>query len=96
MAGQELTIFGLKAVFTLAAVVLIAVYLVRPIWKALGHRPDFLDSMNQFDINADMDEDELEIPTEGEKPGRDIMIENARADPRKAASMVSQWLKDRK
>lgn len=96
MSGQEVTILGLKAMFVLAAVFLVGYYLVRPIVKSLRTRPDFLDSMMQFDISGDMEEEELQIPSESEKPGRATMIENARADPRQAAAMVSQWLKDKK
>ncbi len=96
MAGQETAILILKVIFSLAAVVLILVYLVRPVLKSLNTKPDFLDSMNRFEINADLEEEELQIPSEAEGPGREEIIETARADPRRAAGMVSQWLKERK
>jgi hypothetical protein len=43
-----------------------------------------------------MEEDELEIPSENAKPDRTTMIEQVRADPRKTAVMISQWLKQKK
>ncbi len=95
MSPQETMIFAVKAVFSLAAVFLIAVFLVRPMLKSLGTRPDYLDSMQQFDLPVEM-EDEIEIPTDGAPPTRDAMLEEARADPRKAARMVSQWIRERK
>jgi len=96
MSGQDFALFGLKLTFSFAAVILIVVYMVLPIIRALRTRPDILDSLNQFEISSGMDE-ELEIPTEQEgPPPRESIIEEARSDPRRAARMVSQWLKDRK
>ncbi len=96
MSGQETTILGLKVLFTLAAIFLIVFYLVRPIIKTLRARPDFLDSLNRFDINTELEEEELQIPSEAEGPGREAIIETARGDSRRTAAMVSQWLKDKR
>ena len=48
--------------------------------------------MAQLPIEED---EEIQIPVDGEKPDRGTMLEEARADPNKTAMMVSRWLKDK-
>jgi flagellar biosynthesis/type III secretory pathway M-ring protein FliF/YscJ len=96
MSGQDFALFGIKVAFSLAAIILIVVYLVRPVMRSLRSRPDFLESATRFDLRTEMEEDELEIPSENAKPDRTTMIEQVRADPRKTAVMISQWLKQKK
>lgn len=95
MAGHDFTIVGIKVAFALAAIILIAVYLVRPVLRALRARPDFLDSMTRYDLPTE-EESELEIPTGEAKADRGTMIEQAKADPRTTAALISQWLKQKK
>lgn len=96
MQGSDAAILGIKLAFSLVAVVLILLVIVRPIWRMLATKPEILDTLNQV-AQLPIEEDaELEIPTEGEKPDRLSMIQSARDDPARTAMLVSRWLKDRK
>ncbi len=95
MSSQEFAIFGIKFTFAAAAIILIVIYLVRPVIRSLRAKPDFLESMNRYELPVE-DEAEIEIPTEGTWPDRSTMLEQARADPRTAAALISQWLKQKK
>ena len=96
MQGTDAAILGIKLAFALVAVVLILVVIVRPVWRMLATKPDFIDSLTQMEQFPIEEDAELEIPTEGEKPDRLSMIQNAKDDPARTAMLVSQWLKDRK
>ena len=96
MSPQDFTIFALKVIFTLAAILLIVVYAVRPILRSLNTRPDFLDDLNKYEVSADLEEEELDISTEGATPDRQSLLEEARSDPHRATAMVRGWLKERK
>ena len=96
MQGTETAILGVKLAFSLAAVVLIIFFVLRPIWRMLRTKPELADTfaqISQMPIEEDM---ELEIPTGDEKPDRLGLIQEARSDPTRTARLVSQWLKDRK
>lgn len=93
--GQESAIVIVKVTFALIAVILIAVFLVRPLLRSLGTRPDFLDSLQTPELPIEEDQ-ELEIPSEDSKPDLQSMLEQARSDPGKTTRMVSNWLKERK
>lgn len=96
MQGSDAAILGIKLAFSLVAVVLILLVIVRPIWRMLATKPEILDTLNQV-AQLPIEEDaELEIPTEDEKPDRLSMIQSARDDPARTAMLVSRWLKDRK
>ncbi len=96
MQGTDTAILGIKLVFSLVAVVLILVVIVRPIWRMLRTKPEFLDSLNTLAQMPIEEDEELEIPTGDFKPDRAGMIDNARSDPDRTARMISQWLKEKK
>ncbi|MCZ6730776.1 MAG: hypothetical protein O7C61_13815 [SAR324 cluster bacterium] len=93
--GQETAIVLVKLTFALIAVILIAVFLIRPLLRSLGTRPDYLDSLQTPEMPIEEDQ-ELEIPSEDAKPDIHSMVEQARSDPDKTARLVSSWLKERK
>ena len=94
MQGMDTAIIGIKLAFALAAVVLILLVIVRPIWRMLGTKPDILDSLNQV-AQMPIEEEELEIPTGDAMPDRGTLIQDAKNDPSRTAMLVARWLKDR-
>lgn len=94
MSGTDTAILGIKLVFSLAAVILVIVVMVRPVVKMLRTKPDILDTFQMAQLSIEEDE-EIQIPVDGEKPDRMTMLDEARADPNKTAMMVSRWLKDK-
>ena len=96
MQGTDTAILGIKLAFSLAAVVLIVVLIVRPMWRMLGTKPDILDSLNQVAQMPLEEEEELQIPTDGAKPDRGTLIQEAKNDPNRTAMLISSWLKDSK
>ena len=96
MSGTDTAILGIKLAFSLAAVILILVVVVRPVVRMLRTKPDFLDAFQQMNQMPIEEDEEFQIPVDGAKPDRMTMLEEARADPNKTAMMVSRWLKDKK
>lgn len=96
MQGTDVAIIGIKLAFSLAALVLILVVVVRPIWRMLGTKPEILDSLSTLAQMPLEEEEELEIPTGDGKPDRLGMINSAKSDPARTAMLVSRWLKERK
>lgn len=96
MSGTDTAILGIKLAFSLAAVILILVVVVRPVVRMLRTKPDFLDAFQQMNQMPIEEDEEFQIPVDGGKPDRGAMLEEARADPNKTAMMVSRWLKDKK
>ena len=96
MEGTDAAIFGIKLAFSFAAVVLIVVVIVWPIWRILRTKPEILDTFSQVSQLPIEEDEELEIPTEGAKPDRLGMVQAARSDPNRTAMLVSQWLKEKK
>ena len=95
MSETDTTILGIKLAFSLAAVILVLVVVVRPIVRMLRTKPDFLETFQQMAQLPIEEDEEIQIPVDGEKPDRGTMLEEARADPNKTAMMVSRWLKDK-
>jgi flagellar biosynthesis/type III secretory pathway M-ring protein FliF/YscJ len=96
MSGTDTAILGIKLAFSLAAVILILVVVVRPVVRMLRTKPEFLDAFQQMNQMPIEEDEEFQIPVDGEKPDRMTMLDEARADPNKTAMMVSRWLKDKK
>ncbi|MEE8396425.1 MAG: hypothetical protein V3S29_10260 [bacterium] len=96
MAAQDWALFLIKVLFSGVAIVLIAVFLVRPVIRSLLVRPEILEYTQDYGGVDAFEMDEVEIPVEGVKPDLRTMIEEARADPNRTAALVSQWLREKK
>lgn len=96
MAAQDWALFSIKVLFSGVAIVLIAVFLVRPVIRSLLVRPDILEFTQDYSGVDAFEMEEVEIPVEGVKPDRGTMIEEARSDPNRTAALVSQWLREKK
>ena len=86
----------IKILFSVAALVAVFIYAVRPLIRMWREKPD-MDLISP-DYSQMLEGEELEIPTEQEsgKPDRTKLIAQLREDPHTAALMVSQWLRERK
>lgn len=85
----------LRWLFAIAAVAVLAVYIVRPLVRMLRRQPDA--ELVTPDFSHLLEGEELEIPSEGEAGfDRDSAITQARADPRATAILVQRWLKERR
>lgn len=91
---QEKILLLIKGVFALAALVALAWWVVRPVFKVLRtHHEPSIPSFNP----AQMEEQELEIPSavgEG-KPDRQKIIAMMREDPTRSAQYISQMLRQK-
>lgn len=96
MPSQDFAIFAVKTIFTLAAIFLIVFFVLLPIFRSLAAKPDFLEQFDRYEVSANLEEEELELPGEDAKPGRDAILEQARADPHKTTRAVTAWLKEKK
>jgi flagellar biosynthesis/type III secretory pathway M-ring protein FliF/YscJ len=94
--SQEAVVWMLRLLFALVALVVVAVTILRPLWRMLRTRPD-VDLLTP-DFTAGLEGEELEIPGEAEDgtPDRGAIIDKARADPRQTAVLVQRWLKERR
>ncbi len=95
MTAQELTLLAIKLLFSVLAVVLVVVYLIRPILQALRNRPE-LPEMTLSEVLPEEMEEEIQIPAGGVKPDIPSMLEEARGDPQRTAVFVSRWLREKK
>ena len=98
MSGTEWTIFSIKAAFSLATVVVVAVYIILPIIRVLNTKHEIPGYEKQDFLPEDLiGEDELQIPQASDgKPSRQAILEMARSDPRQTAMLLTAWLKERK
>ena len=94
--SQDSVLLLLRLLFATVSVVVVAVFVVRPILRVLRQKPD-LDLLIP-DYTQALEGEELEIPQEIEQgmPNRADVIAEARADPQKTAMLVQRWLKQRK
>ncbi|MDT8446774.1 MAG: flagellar basal-body MS-ring/collar protein FliF [bacterium] len=81
-------------------IVIVLVFMViRPMVMKLSAKPEDLDLLMGLPTTiGELEGEELEIPTEKETgiPPRDKIIEIAKQDPLKTASLVRTWLKEKK
>jgi flagellar biosynthesis/type III secretory pathway M-ring protein FliF/YscJ len=94
MSHESLLLF-LRWLFAGVAVVVVVLYVVRPLLHLLRRKPEV--GLDVPDYGQMLDGEELEIPTE--KDGefdRTTAIKQARADPQATALLVQQWLKQKK
>lgn len=81
------------------AIVLLIFLVIRPMVQRLSAKPADLDLLMGLPATiGELEGEELEIPTEREAgiPPRDKIIDIARQDPLKTASMIRSWLKEKK
>lgn len=94
--SQELLLTLLRWLFAGAALVAVAVYVVRPVVRMLREKPD-ADLLTPS-WEDKLEGDELEIPTDPEDADfdRTAAIRKAREDPQQVALLVQNWLRQRK
>lgn len=97
MNHQDSILLGVKLLFALLALGAVALFIVRPIWRMLVRTEEAELVMKPFEPPP---ESELEIPVDGFNTGRKLsrneIIEELRADPRKTALLLQQWMKEKK
>ncbi|PCI23385.1 MAG: flagellar M-ring protein FliF [SAR324 cluster bacterium] len=80
-------------------IVMLIVVVIRPMVAKLSAKPEDLDLLMGLPTTiGELEGEELEIPTEKETgiPPRDKIIEIAKQDPLKTASLVRTWLREKK
>jgi len=96
MESADWTLFAIKAVFVVTAVVLVVMYLIVPMVRVLSTRVELPEFKPSEILPDDLeDQSELQIPVGG-KPDNYSILEEARSDPRRTAAMVSAWLREKK
>lgn len=98
MESKEWVILAVKLIFAFAGLGALVAFVIVPLWRMLktGPDPDVLNPYAKLPLPEE--EPELNIPVGGEakKPDRSKMVDLARSDPRAAASLVQQWLREKK
>ncbi len=97
MEFQDQTVLAIKLIFALLGVAAVVAFVLLPIWRML-HRMDEAEMlMKPFEPP---EEEELQIPVDGLNTGRkrdrNELLEDVRADPRRAALVMQQWLREKK
>ena len=80
-------------------IILLVFLVIRPMVMKLSAKPEDLDLLMGLPTTiGELEGEELEIPTEKETgiPPRDKIIEIAKQDPLKTASLIRTWLKEKK
>jgi len=80
-------------------IILLVFLVIRPMVQKLSAKPEDLDLLMGLPTTiGELEGEELEIPTEKETgiPPRDKIIEIARQDPLKTATLVRTWLREKK
>ena len=95
--SPEAVIFSIKLIFAFLILLGVVLFLVRPVVRMWRDRPDIDLLMPDYSGLAE-EQEELEIPTDEDagKPDRTSMIRKAQEDPRTTATLVQQWLKQKK
>ncbi|MGK5090618.1 flagellar basal-body MS-ring/collar protein FliF [Deltaproteobacteria bacterium TL4] len=80
-------------------IIMLILLIIRPMVQRLSAKPADLDLLMGLPATiGELEGEELEIPTEREAgiPPRDKIIDIARQDPLKTASMIRAWLREKK
>jgi len=96
--SREWVLTSVKLIFAFGGIVAIVAFVIVPLWRMLRTGPD-PDALNPYAKLPDLEEEEeLEVPIGGDSrlPARSDLLEMARKDPRLTATMVSNWLKEKK
>jgi flagellar M-ring protein FliF len=81
-----------------AIIILLVFMVIRPMVQKLSAKPEDLDLLMGLPTTiGELEGEELEIPTEKETgiPPRDKIIEIARQDPLKTATLIRNWLREK-
>lgn len=93
MGVLEATSVIVKLLFAAGVLAALVWFVLRPVIRSWREQPDPDALMPKL---PDIPDEELQIPSaSGEKPGREEMLRQARADPRRAATVLQQWLKEK-
>ncbi len=96
---QNFIVDLIRYVLVGAIIVLLVFMVIRPMVQKLSAKPEDLDLLMGLPTTiGELEGEELEIPTEKETgiPPRDKIIEIARQDPLKTATMIRNWLREKK
>jgi Na+-transporting methylmalonyl-CoA/oxaloacetate decarboxylase gamma subunit len=83
-----------KLLFAGMGVVALILFVIYPLWRVLRVKPDDSLLMRTFELPEE--EDEVQIPEDGKKPDRNVMLAEARGRPVVTAQLVKQWLREKK
>jgi flagellar biosynthesis/type III secretory pathway M-ring protein FliF/YscJ len=82
-----------KLLFAAGILAALAWFVLRPVIQSWRQQPNPDDLMPKL---PEITDEELQIPSEpGGKPGREEMLQQARADPHRAATVLKQWLREK-
>ena len=94
--NPDSVITTLKVLFSVSAIILVWLFMLRPLIRMLREKPDV--DMAVPDYENMLEGEELEIPTGEEARGldRNAIIKQLREDPQSTALVVQQWLRDKR
>jgi flagellar biosynthesis/type III secretory pathway M-ring protein FliF/YscJ len=93
MGALEAAATIIKLLFAAGVLAALGWFVLRPIVLVWRRQPDPDELMPKL---PEMRDEELQIPANPNvKPGREEMLQQARADPRRAATVLQQWLRER-
>jgi flagellar biosynthesis/type III secretory pathway M-ring protein FliF/YscJ len=95
MASQAAVLAIIKLLFAGLAVAALVAFVIVPLVRRLRAGPDPSAYLPTYEL-PDEELDELEIPLGGAKPDRAALINMVRDDPRRAAMVVSRWLRSKR
>lgn len=98
-ATRKFIIDMIRFVLVGVIIVLLIFMVIRPMVQKLSAKPEDLDLLMGLPTTiGELEGEELEIPTEKETgiPPRDKIIEIARQDPLKTATLIRNWLREKK
>ncbi len=98
-ATRKFIIDLIRFVLVGVIIVLLIFMVIRPMVQKLSAKPEDLDLLMGLPTTiGELEGEELEIPTEKETgiPPRDKIIEIARQDPLKTATLIRNWLREKK
>jgi flagellar M-ring protein FliF len=98
-ATRQFIVDLIRFVLVGVIIVLLIFMVIRPMVQKLSAKPEDLDLLMGLPTTiGELEGEELEIPTEKETgiPPRDKIIEIARQDPLKTATLIRNWLREKK
>jgi flagellar M-ring protein FliF len=98
-ATRKFIIDLIRFILVGVVIVLLIFMVIRPMVQKLSAKPEDLDLLMGLPTTiGELEGEELEIPTEKETgiPPRDKIIEIARQDPLKTATLIRNWLREKK
>jgi flagellar M-ring protein FliF len=98
-ATRKFVIDLIRFILVGVIIVLLIFMVIRPMVQKLSAKPEDLDLLMGLPTTiGELEGEELEIPTEKETgiPPRDKIIEIARQDPLKTATLIRNWLREKK